>query len=419
MHEYITQYGAMFVLYVTYIGLLQALSVIWMSYRHIRPRKNTRLYYTVMTLIFTLHDAVWSLFGYYEGSNKVYLSLEILLWCLLVYQSVKKCCIGNSYINFIHMLALEWINQMFGMICTFPAVMLLCGFDFEKGTKMFNEPSYQAIVYMTVIYFCVAGLSKIVWDFVCRHKGKYFHIMLLVFCLADIGALLLYGWRVLVPVFLACAFIIVTSFRQHNKNEKYLREQFAFYQELAHKQTQREKEISVIRHDIANHINVIEEMQKDDAGQKLLEKIDKANRNMTGIPVLDCVLREKTMLCEKHSITFIKSGTVIGETGITEYEFVSLFANLLDNAIEAAQKTEKKYVELKIEKQQGVLMITVSNSKQEKQRPLENEFGTTKKDKRKHGIGNRIIRDIVEAHGGRVTYHDQGDVMKVVALMQM
>ena len=140
---------------------------------------------------------------------------------------------------------------------------------------------------------------------------------------------------------------------------------------------------------------------------------------MTGIPVLDCLLREKTVLCEKQTITFIKSGTVIGETGITEYEFVSLFANLLDNAIEAAQKTEKKYVELKIEKQQGVLMITVSNSKQEKQRPLENEFGTTKKDKRKHGIGNRIIRDIVEAHGGRVTYHDQGDVMKVVALMQM
>ena len=63
MHEYITQYGAMFVLYVTYIGLLQALSVIWMSYRHIKPRENSRVYYTVMTLIFTLHDAVWSLFG--------------------------------------------------------------------------------------------------------------------------------------------------------------------------------------------------------------------------------------------------------------------------------------------------------------------------------------------------------------------
>ena len=140
---------------------------------------------------------------------------------------------------------------------------------------------------------------------------------------------------------------------------------------------------------------------------------------MTGIPVLDCLIREKTMLCEKNGIVFIREGTTIGETTITEYEFVSLFANLLDNAIEAAQKTKQKYVELKLEKQQGVLKITVSNSKPAELRPLENDFDTTKKDKKKHGIGNRIVRDIVELHSGRITYYDEGETMRAVVLMQV
>ena len=90
----------------------------------------------------------------------------------------------------------------------------------------------------------------------------------------------------------------------------------------------------------------------------------------------------------------------------------------MDNAIEAVKETEEKTVKLSVEKQQGVLKITVSNSKLAERRPLENDFKTTKKDKKNHGLGSRIVRDIVEVHGGRVSYHDEGGQMRVVALMQ-
>ena len=226
------------------------------------------------------------------------------------------------------------------------------------------------------------------------------------------------GWRIICVAFPVCIFILLITFRQHNQNEKYLRQQFAFYQDLAEKQAQREKEISVIRHDIANHMNVMEEMQKNEEGQELLKKLDKANRSMTGIPVLDCLIREKASLCEKEGISFEREGGAIGETKITEYEFVSLFANLLDNAIEAARETEDKSVKLSVEKQQGFLKITVSNSKLAKHKPIENDFKTTKKDKKNHGLGSRIVRDIAEVHGGRVSYHDEGEQMRVVVLMQ-
>ncbi len=418
MHEYLMQYGTAFILYVFYVGVLQAFSVFLMAYKYVTPRKYKMMIWGGLIFVFAIHDTVWSLFGYYEGSNKFLLSLEILIWCTAVYLIVKTCCKGSTHVNFVHLLAVEFVNQIFGMLFTFPIYMLASGFDLEKASKFMNEPSLQGCLYMGMVYLVVAVLCKVVWDFMYKHRGKYFNLLLVILCLADIAALLLYSWLIVGIAFLIVSYFVVISFRQHNQNEKQLRQQFAFYQELAEKQAKREKEISVIRHDIANHMNVMEEMQKDEEGQKLLKKLDKANRSMTGIPVLDCLIREKASLCEKEGISFEREGGAIGETKITEYEFVSLFANLLDNAIEAARETEDKSVKLSVEKQQGFLKITVSNSKLAEHKPIENDFKTTKKDKKNHGLGSRIVRDIAEVHGGRVSYHDEGEQMRVVVLMQ-
>lgn len=419
MHELVYQYGFVFVLYLLHIGLMQAVSVLLMAYKYIKPRRGRKWYYLILLALFTANDVFWSVFGYNSEKNEVMLAFEILVLCVLTYLIMKYLFIGDPVYNFYHLFALEWVYQIFGMILTFPAYMIICKFDVSKASEFMNAPTWFNYFYVLIVYLIIAIVAKVVWDFIYKHHGKHFKIVLIIFCILDIGALAFGGWRIMCAAFLAGVYIVISAIKQNNQNEKYLREQFSYYRELALKQAQREKEISVIRHDIANHMNVLEEMQNDDKGQRLLKKLDKANRSMTGIPVLDCLIREKTMLCEKNGIVFTREGTTIGETTITEYEFVSLFANLLDNAIEATKKTEKKYINLSVEKQQGFLKILVSNSKPVNQNPLENDFITTKKDKKKHGIGNRIIRDIVELHGGRITYHDEGKELRVVVLMQI
>ena len=52
------------------------------------------------------------------------------------------------------------------------------------------------------------------------------------------------------------------------------------------KAKQREKEISIIRHDIANHLGVMEEMEKEKEGRELLKKIDKENGKITSILIV-------------------------------------------------------------------------------------------------------------------------------------
>lgn len=82
--------------------------------------------------------------------------------------------------------------------------------------------------------------------------------------------------------------------------------------------------------------------------------------------------------------------------------------------MEAAEKTDEKKMFLTMEIQQGFLKIVLRNSKLENEAPLKTQFETTKKDKKKHGIGSRIIREIVNSHDGRIRYTDRGTEMETV-----
>ena len=89
----------------------------------------------------------------------------------------------------------------------------------------------------------------------------------------------------------------------------------------------------------------------------------------------------------------------------------------LDNAIEAAEQTEEKEVSLSLEKQQGYLKIVLKNSKLQEMEPLKTQFKTTKRNKKNHGIGNRIIRDIVSNYDGRIHYEERGNELEAVILI--
>ena len=419
IHELAIQYGFKFILYASMIGLVQSLCVFWIAAPYLKPRRNPKLFFAFLIFIFSLHDTFWSLFGYSEGRSGFVLGVELFVFALSVHLSTKYLCSGSAFQNFCYLIAIEWWYQILSMIFTFPIYIPICNFNLEEASSFLNIPSLRNVVFIWIVYFLTAWAAKRIWNFMYNHRGRYYDAMCLCFCVLDIGGLLFAGWRIITIAFLAVVYIILFSFLQQGKNEKALKEQFCYYQKLAELQKQREKEISVIRHDIANHLNVMEKMKRDEEGQRILKKIDKKTRNFTGIPVLDCLLCEKERQCEKEGIEFVKEGGIFEEIKISEYELVSLFANLLDNAIEAAKNAEKKKVSIDIKKQQGFLKIVVKNTKLSTQKPVENNFKTTKKDKKRHGIGNYIIRNIVELKGGRINYYDEGDSMSIVALLEM
>ena len=91
-------------------------------------------------------------------------------------------------------------------------------------------------------------------------------------------------------------------------------------------------------------------------------------------------------------------------------DIIGLLSNLLDNAIEAVERSERKgYISCCIKRKSMI----IENSKSENEYPEVNEFKTNKQDANSHGIGMSIIRSIVSKYDGSLKYTDVGDRMIV------
>jgi sensor histidine kinase regulating citrate/malate metabolism len=86
--------------------------------------------------------------------------------------------------------------------------------------------------------------------------------------------------------------------------------------------------------------------------------------------------------------------------GIESPDLCSLLANLLTNALEAAQ--QEMFLELK--KVRETLFITVKNDYETQPVIINGKFITNKKEKSLHGWGTQIVEQIVEKYEGSVEY---------------
>ena len=138
---------------------------------------------------------------------------------------------------------------------------------------------------------------------------------------------------------------------------------------------------------------------------------------VTGDPLLDTVLSDKKEVAANDNI--VLEYDIRGKVSLpfSEIDKVSLFGNILDNAIEAACQVEvNPYIKLQIREKGENIIITCKNSKLKDITPLANNMETTKVDKSNHGRGTKIIKNIASKYKGVCTYEDKGDIF-VVAIM--
>ena len=122
--------------------------------------------------------------------------------------------------------------------------------------------------------------------------------------------------------------------------------------------------------------------------------------------MLDAVLTSKSLYCQNKGIGFtcVADGTLLNF--MAEMDIGALFGNILDNAIEGAEKIpekEKRLIHLSVAEQKSFLRIRVENYCEEKIVFKNGIPQTTKKDKRFHGFGMKSIQSTVKKYGGSVT----------------
>lgn len=170
-----------------------------------------------------------------------------------------------------------------------------------------------------------------------------------------------------------------------------------------------EERIRSLRHDLKHHINELKilankyEMAEVDDYLKSMQSyiedskviVDSGNREIDS-------LLNYMLVKAKNQLNTVQINVQLPEKLVHSFDIVVLLGNLLENAIEAAEKTEEKFLDVVILYKKGIVKIEIKNSFLAAETVLDKNgrYITTKKNKNMHGIGLNSIEKIVEKYDG-------------------
>lgn len=213
---------------------------------------------------------------------------------------------------------------------------------------------------------------------------------------------------------------ICTSFKQREKLY-ILQASHDSIEEKLYVQKQNSDKLQKIRHDIRNHLintKILLESNDVDNASSLLNDIigqtDDINISIsqsTGNNIIDTIIAFKATVCENKNIPFKYMLDVLPELKIDYADISSVISNLIDNAIEATEKTENPYILLKITTHGSYVDIFVKNTYDGIINTAEQQsvLATTKNDTFFHGYGTKIIKEITEKYDGNYSWKESGD----------
>lgn len=207
---------------------------------------------------------------------------------------------------------------------------------------------------------------------------------------------------------------------EYEKMEQYRMEQLEFYQDKMIS----EERIRQLYHDMNKYYDAFLAL-KEEAPDEVSGYVSELTRSLketyrpydSGNTLVDTILMEKEKAAGKEGIPF---EVRIQTKRLKDYKSVylcSIFANALDNAIEACQRQQEKgYIRVEITKMGGGVFILFENPCQTEPSVYGN-FPTWKADSFLHGLGLKNIRNAAEKCGGTVSVHIGDGVFSLSVLL--
>lgn len=170
-------------------------------------------------------------------------------------------------------------------------------------------------------------------------------------------------------------------------------------------------------HDLNNHISTIDNLKNN--SKEVNEYVNNLKGEIkefksiynTGNMILDIIITEKSEICSKKGIKFICDINFSKVNFIKPIDVSSIFANILDNAIEACDKIQdeniNKYIRIKGTISKSYFVLKCENSKVNMIKLNENKLLSDKMDKFKHGIGIQSIKSSLEKYEGEILFEDE------------
>lgn len=198
--------------------------------------------------------------------------------------------------------------------------------------------------------------------------------------------------------------------KQQKKRSEYLRKQMKVQQQTYKHQYENIRKIRKTQHDMKHRLVVIEQLligkdyeRAQSYTKEFLAELDDVKEFKYGDNALSTLLLIKEETARERGVRMEINADAVNTTRVSEMDLTMIMGNLLDNAIEAAEKVEDHPEVYVIIKTKSVLYISVKNRVKDTDiiktgRP---DY-TTKENTLLHGFGIACIRELVDRNGGRL-----------------
>ena len=165
-----------------------------------------------------------------------------------------------------------------------------------------------------------------------------------------------------------------------------------------------------IRHDLGNHLTVIERLAEDGRTEELAGYIRELGENIerlqprikTGNAVTDVVLSGAADRCEKQGITFESAFAYPEGLNINPFDMSVVLTNALQNAVEASSSVSDPEIRIRSVQKERVFIINIRNVMQKRVPVMEDGLPETSKHESGHGYGLKNIRSIAVKYRGDI-----------------
>lgn len=188
---------------------------------------------------------------------------------------------------------------------------------------------------------------------------------------------------------------------------------------------QSEEKVRAFRHDIKHHLNELSIMANRLNDKEITdyiksmytyldnpyEYVSSGNKEVDSL--LNYMLNKAQSMLRKVDYEI----NVPKELEIRSFDLNVIVGNLLDNAIEASRVSGKKWLEISLKYEQGMLFIRIRNSYDNAIQKRGNIYTTTKKEAEEHGIGLRNVKKVVDSYNGDMQISDIDNIFDVKIIL--
>jgi len=187
-------------------------------------------------------------------------------------------------------------------------------------------------------------------------------------------------------------------------------------------------QITQMKHEMRNHLLAMKILSDDEQYERLAGYLEAVQSNYPehiepvhcGHRLIQSILGHYSLRAKQMNTDITFDVCRLPPLSISDTDTVSLFMNLLNNALESCEKIQaldRRWIEVTIKCSDPYLYISLKNAMCCAVRHATGRYLTTKEEARYHGHGHSIVKSIAEKYGGFVRFdHSEESFSAEVAI---